>query len=185
MLTSRLARTKQQLSRNPGPTLAAILAAGALSLIAAGLTLTTLTGAALAQETAAAATGETLPQDLEPAAFELRENVREKLYFYQAFTRRDPFASILKGEFERENKLVNVYAADLVGILSGAVDTYGMVEDEEGIGHILSVGDPVQDGRVISIGEKSLVARITNYGQSSNVTLKLQEKQETDSKKSR
>jgi hypothetical protein len=129
---------------------------------------------ASAQTHAQAASTEADLSDLEPSAVEFREEIREKLYFYQAFTSRDPFKSLLEGEFEKKSDLVNVYAADLVGVMRGAVQEFAMVEDNDGMGFILKVGDPVQNGKVISITEKTLVARVTSYGQTSNVTLKLE-----------
>jgi hypothetical protein len=101
--------------------------------------------------------------------------LREKSYYYKAFNRRDPFQSLIVGEFEEtEFELVDIYSVRLVGILSGGMEKYAMLEDNNGFGYILKAGDPVRHGSVVSVGDLSLVARVTMYGQTSSVTLRLE-----------
>lgn len=103
--------------------------------------------------------------------------LREKNYYYQAFNRRDPFQSLIDGEFEEtELELVDIYAVKLVGVLSGGMDKYAMLEDKNGFGYIVKAGDPVRNGSIVSVGEQALVARLTMFGQTNSVTLRLEGK---------
>ena len=103
------------------------------------------------------------------------ENLRDKRYFYRAFNHRDPFQSLIVGEFEEsEFDLVDVYSVRLVGVLSGGMEKFAMLEDNNGFGYILKAGDLVRHGSVVSVGDRSLVARVTMYGQTSSVTLRLE-----------
>lgn len=103
--------------------------------------------------------------------------LRDKNYYYQAFNRRDPFQSLIDGEFEEtELQLVDIYAVKLVGVLSGGMDKYAMLEDKNGFGYIVKAGDPVRNGSIVSVGEQTLVARLTMFGQTNSVTLRLEGK---------
>ncbi len=104
--------------------------------------------------------------------------LREKDFYYQAFNQRDPFASLISGEFEETGELdiVDIYAVRLVGILSGGKDKFAMLEDNNGYAYIVRAGDPVRNGNVVSVTDRSLVARVTVFGQTSTVTLRLEEK---------
>ncbi|MCD6378871.1 hypothetical protein J7M07_00315 [bacterium] len=109
------------------------------------------------------------------AAKKDHSNLRTRHYYYQAFNRRDPFKSLMTGSFEEgQTDLVNIYKVHLVGILSGGIDKFAMLEDSNGIGHILKVGDPIRNGNIISVSERSLIARVTLYGQTSSITLNLE-----------
>src|SRR5678816_1945385 len=101
--------------------------------------------------------------------------LRENLYYYDAFNRRDPFRSMVDGAFNRSDKmdLVNLNAVQLVGIVRGEVDRFALLEDASGYSYILRVGDRVHNGTVVSIGEDELVARVTNFGQTTTVRLHL------------
>ena len=101
--------------------------------------------------------------------------LRENLYYYDAFNRRDPFRSLVDGAFNRSDKmdLVNLNAVQLVGIVRGEVDRFALLEDASGYSYILRVGDRVHNGTVVSIGEEELVARVTNFGQTTTVRLHL------------
>jgi Tfp pilus assembly protein PilP len=80
------------------------------------------------------------------------------------------------GKFEgtTSGDLVDVSSGRLVGVMWGPDDQFALVEDGNGFGYILRVGDPVQNGRVVSIRKNSLTAKITLYGITSSVTLKLE-----------
>lgn len=105
----------------------------------------------------------------------VRTNIRTKHYYYQAFNRRDPFQSLIAGKYEEaQTDLVDIYKVRLVGVLSGGMEKYAMLEDNNGIGHILKVGDPIRNGSIISVAKRSLVARVTLYGQTSSITLDLE-----------
>ena len=100
---------------------------------------------------------------------------REKHYYYRAFNRRDPFRSLVSGEFEEnEYDLVDIYSVKLVGILTGGMEKYAMLEDKNGYGYIIKSGDPIRHGSIVSIGEQTLVARLTMFGQTNSVTLRLE-----------
>jgi len=101
--------------------------------------------------------------------------LRENLYYYDAFNRRDPFRSLVDGAFNRNDKmdLINLSAVQLVGVVRGEVDRFALLEDANGYSYILRVGDRVHNGTVVSIGEDELVARVTNFGQTTTVRLHL------------
>jgi hypothetical protein len=101
--------------------------------------------------------------------------LRENLYYYDAFNRRDPFRSLVDGAFNRSDRmdLVNLNAVQLVGVVRGEVDRFALLEDASGYSYILRVGDRVHNGTVVSIGEDELVARVTNFGQTTTVRLHL------------
>jgi len=101
--------------------------------------------------------------------------LRENLYYYDAFNRRDPFRSLVDGAFNRSDKmdLVNLSAVQLVGVVRGEVDRFALLEDIGGYSYILRVGDRVHNGTVVSISEEEMVARVTNFGQTTTVRLHL------------
>lgn len=101
--------------------------------------------------------------------------IRANEYFYQSYGKGDPFATLVNGEFQQTGaaELVDVNSASLVGVMWGQDDRFALVEDGEGFGYILRVGDQVRNGRVVSIRKNSLTAQVTLYGITSNVVLKL------------
>lgn len=113
-----------------------------------------------------------------------KAKLRENSYYYSAFNRRDPFASLIVGEFVRNKKMqvVDLTSVELVGIIKGEMDRFALLEDDNGFSYILRVGDKVKHGRVVAIGDKSLVARVTNFGQTSKFTLHLTQREEGDRK---
>ena len=106
--------------------------------------------------------------------------LRENSYYYGAFNLRDPFRSLVSGMFVRNSKMetVDLASVELVGIVSGELDRFALLEDEKGFNYILRVGDRVRNGTVVSIGDKTIVARVTNFGQTSKFTLHLVQRQE-------
>jgi len=102
--------------------------------------------------------------------------LRDKRYYYKAFNRRDPFQSLIVGEFEEsEVELVDVYSVRLVGVLSGGMERYAMLEDNNGFGYIVKTGDPIRNGSIVSVGDRSLVARVSMFGQTTSVTLRMED----------
>jgi len=69
---------------------------------------------------------------------------------------------------------VDINSAQLVGVMWGQDDRFALVEDGEGFGYILRVGDRVRNGRVVSIRKSSLTARVSLYGITNKVVLKLE-----------
>ncbi len=101
--------------------------------------------------------------------------IRANEYFYQSYGKGDPFTVLVNGDFEQTGsaELVDANGARLVGVMWGQDDRFALVEDGEGFGYILRVGDQVRNGRVVSIRKSSLTAQVTLYGITSNVVLKL------------
>jgi len=108
--------------------------------------------------------------------------LRENSYYYGAFNRRDPFRSLVSGQFVRDDimETVDLTGVELVGIVKGDLDRFALLEDEKGFTYILRVGDRVRNGSVVAIGENSMTARITTFGQTSKFTLHLVERQKGD-----
>ena len=101
--------------------------------------------------------------------------IREKRYYYQAFNRRDPFQSLIVGEYEQSVfELVDINAVTLVGVLSGGMEKFAMLEDSNGFAYILKAGDPIRNGNIVSVGDRTLVARISMFGQTTSVTLNIE-----------
>ncbi len=132
--------------------------------------------AANAPTTAVAKPDSTAPAPATPTVTPSGKVVlRENLYYYDAFNRRDPFRSLIDGAFNQSDRMdtVNLSAVQLVGIVRGEVDRFALLEDASGYSYILRVGDRVRNGSVVSIGEDELVARVTNFGQTTTVRLRL------------
>ncbi len=102
--------------------------------------------------------------------------IRANEFFYQSYGKTDPFAVLVSGNFEKTTatELVDINTAHLVGVMWGQDDKFALVEDGEGFGYILRVGDRVRHGRVVSIRKNSLTARVTLYGITNKVVLKLE-----------
>jgi len=90
--------------------------------------------------------------------------IRANEFFYQSYGKTDPFAVLVAGDFEKTtaSELVDMNSAQLVGVMWGQDDKFALVEDGEGFGYILRVGDRVRHGRVVSIRKNSLTARVTD-----------------------
>ena len=102
--------------------------------------------------------------------------LRDRRYYYKAFNRRDPFQSLIVGEFEESKyELIDIYSVRLVGVLSGGMERFAMLEDGNGFGYIVRTGDLVRNGNVVSVGDRSLVARVTFFGQTTSVTLRMED----------
>jgi hypothetical protein len=101
--------------------------------------------------------------------------LRENSYYYSAFNKRDPFRSLIVGNFISDQKMdpVDLGRVELVGIVLGDLDRFALLEDNKGFSYILRVGDSIRNGSVVAIGDKSMVARVTNFGQTQKFTLHL------------
>jgi hypothetical protein len=100
--------------------------------------------------------------------------VREP-YLYTSLGRRDPFGSLLNGEFvgDGEPGLVDVGNLKLVGIAWDQADRFAMVEDPRGFGYALREGDPVRGGRVLRINRTGVTFLQTMGGESNTITIEL------------
>ncbi len=102
--------------------------------------------------------------------------LRANEFFYQSYGKDDPFRVLVDGEYKESvaSELVDMNSAHLVGVMWGQDDRFALVEDGEGFGYILRVGDRVRFGRVVSIRKNLLTARVTLYGITNKVVLKLE-----------
>jgi len=109
-------------------------------------------------------------EDPEPAP-----NLREKQFFYGSFGMRDPFRSLVGGDFEPEQQaLVDLHTVQLVGMLWADEAYIGIVQDAQGFGYALRSGDPVRNGVVVSVTRRELVGRLNVFGMVDRVNLRLQ-----------
>ncbi len=96
-------------------------------------------------------------------------------YQYNAIGRRDPFQSLLSGEFVG-NDVGGDAPPDpggmkIVGIVWGASDQFAMVEDVRGNSYVLRKGDKLQNGYVESLRRDAVVVTVTADGQSQQVVI--------------
>jgi hypothetical protein len=119
----------------------------------------------------------------DPASVSPSQEARQRInalraneFFYQSYGKEDPFRVLVDGNYQQSvaNELVDMNSAHLVGVMWGQDDRFALVEDGEGFGYILRVGDRVRSGRVVSIRKNSLTARVTLYGITNQVILKLE-----------
>ncbi len=103
--------------------------------------------------------------------------IRANEFFYRSHGKTDPFKALVSGDFEQASaaETVDLNSARLVGVMWGQDDRFALVENGDGFGYILRVGDRIQHGRVVSIRKDSLTARVTLYGITNRVVLKLEE----------
>jgi hypothetical protein len=96
-------------------------------------------------------------------------------YFYASLGRRDPFGSLLKGQFTKDGKadLPDVGNLRLVGVMWGEKDRYALCEDSRGNGYILREGDPVVGGTVGRITQESLTVVQNFFGEVQTITIHL------------
>jgi hypothetical protein len=100
---------------------------------------------------------------------------QRKPYHYASLGRRDPFASLVSGDFisDGEVGLVDIGSIRLVGIAWDEIDRFAMVEDARGFGHALREGDPIRGGKVLRIDRQSVTFVQTLGGDSNTVTIEL------------
>jgi hypothetical protein len=111
----------------------------------------------------------------EDAAAPLPATLRENSYFYGSFGTRDPFRSLLAGDFEpRLQELVDLHTVTLVGVVWEPDEIMAMVQDTQGFGYSLRPGDAVKNGVVTSITPDAVSARLNVFGQTTQLTLRLQ-----------
>lgn len=94
-------------------------------------------------------------------------------YFYSSFARRDPFASLVSGEFAATNEddLLDIGELTLVGVVWGRDDRFGVVQDSRKRVRVLRVGDRVVNGKVIQVTQSSLTVQHYFFGETANVTI--------------
>ena len=103
-------------------------------------------------------------------------------YQYNALGRRDPFQSLLSGEYVGSDMggdaPPDVGGLKVVGIVWGDADQFALVEDARGDSHILRRGDKVMNGFVEALKRDAMVVNLTVDGQSQSVTVPLTRKGE-------
>ena len=96
-------------------------------------------------------------------------------YQYNAIGRRDPFQSLLSGEFVGQDvggdAPPDPGGMKIVGIVWGASDQFAMVEDVRGNSYVLRKGDKLQNGYVESLRRDAVVVNVTADGQSQQVVI--------------
>jgi hypothetical protein len=100
-------------------------------------------------------------------------------FLYSSLDNRDPFMSLVSGEFHGEGNigLISVGDMELVGILWGNKERLAMVEDSRGRGYVLRVGDAVMDGVVRDITKDSIAIAQTFYGETQTVIIQMKRKE--------
>jgi Tfp pilus assembly protein PilP len=98
-------------------------------------------------------------------------------FYYSGLGKRDPFASMLAGDFEESGPdgLINIEQVKLVGVMWGDTDRFALVEDGEGYSYIIREGDRVRHGSIIRLEERRLVAQIHFFGMTRTVVLSLED----------
>lgn len=101
-------------------------------------------------------------------------------YQYNALGRRDPFQSLINGEFVGADvggdAPPDPGGIKVVGIVWGATDQFAMVEDVRGNSYVLRKGDKVQNGYVEALRREAVVVNVTADGQSQQVVIPLTRK---------
>lgn len=96
-------------------------------------------------------------------------------YQYNALGRRDPFTSLVGGEFVGVDvggdAPPDPGGIKIVGIVWGASDQFAMVEDVRGNSYVLRKGDKLQNGVVDALRRDALVVSVTADGQSQQVVI--------------
>ncbi|MFN8587982.1 MAG: hypothetical protein U0704_09290 [Candidatus Eisenbacteria bacterium] len=128
-----------------------------------------------------AVTQDPVAQPVEPAHME-----DHLTYQYNALGRRDPFQSLVDGEFVGSDvggdAPVDVGGIKVVGIVWGATDQFALAEDVRGNSFVLRKGDKVQNGYVEALRRDAVVVNLTAEGQSQSVTIPLVRKGDSNAR---
>lgn len=107
-------------------------------------------------------------------------------YQYNALGRRDPFQSLINGEFVGADvggdAPPDPGGIKVVGIVWGATDQFAMVEDVRGNSYVLRKGDKVQNGYVEALRREAVVVNVTADGQSQQVVIPLTRKGDSNAR---
>jgi hypothetical protein len=98
-------------------------------------------------------------------------------YQYNALGRRDPFQSLVEGDFVGADvggdAPPDPGGIRVVGIVWGSTDQFALVEDVRGNSFVLRKGDKVQNGYVEGLKRDALIVTITSEGQTQSVAIPL------------
>lgn len=99
-------------------------------------------------------------------------------YQYNALGRRDPFQSLMEGEYvgAEDQAPPDLGGLKLVGVVWGSSDQFAMVEDVKGGSYVLRRGDRVMNGFVEGLKRDAIIVNITVDGQSQSVTIPITRK---------
>lgn len=107
-------------------------------------------------------------------------------YQYNALGRRDPFQSLVEGEFVGADvggdAPPDVGGIKVVGIVWGATDQFALVEDVRGNSFVLRKGDKVQNGYVEGLKRDGVIVNLTAEGQSQSVVIPLVRKGDSNAR---
>lgn len=121
------------------------------------------------------------PSEVAPPAAPAEDLMyRRDRYDYLSGSLRDPFASLVEGNFvsDSQDRLPDIGSLSLLGVIWGDRDKFALCEDSKGNSFVLRVGDPVVNGEVAGITRESLTIRQHFFGSSTTVTLKLKPRED-------
>jgi hypothetical protein len=118
-----------------------------------------------------------VPQNGVPAGSSQAHLDDHVTYQYNALGRRDPFQSLVDGQFVGADvggdAPPDPGGIKVVGIVWGANDQFALVEDVRGNSFVLRKGDKVQNGVVEGLKRDGVIVNITADGQSQSVVIPL------------
>lgn len=128
-----------------------------------------------------AVTQDPVSQPAEPAHME-----DHLTYQYNALGRRDPFQSLVDGEFVGSDvggdAPLDVGGIKVVGVVWGATDQFALAEDVRGNSFVLRKGDKVQNGYVEALRRDAVVVNLTAEGQTQSVVIPLVRKGDSNAR---
>lgn len=104
---------------------------------------------------------------------------KRKVVAYSSEGQRDPFTPVgekINAEFGKAPQPA-YETLKLVGILKDVSGNMALMEDGEGYGYIMRVGDKVKNGEVIYVGDDKVLFQIAEYGWSKTVAVELYRKE--------
>ncbi|MDO9575495.1 MAG: AMIN domain-containing protein [bacterium] len=97
--------------------------------------------------------------------------VEEKATFsYSAGGKRDPFKPLI-GWAPKEDTLLDVRDARVVGIIWSPEEKYALIQAADGKIYTVEEGDRVKDGKVSTIGKREIVFTLWELGRTKRLTL--------------
>ena len=109
---------------------------------------------------------------------------QRRVLTYERDGRRDPFVPLTQRiSFEfGEAPVPNVENLQLVGVLEDDSGIRALLEDDQGYGYIMMVGDKVKNGQVVLVAKDKIIFQIEEYGWMRTVTLELSTEKEVREK---
>jgi len=105
------------------------------------------------------------------------EKLEEKATFsYSAEGKRDPFKPLI-GWAPKEDTLLDVRDARVVGIIWSPEEKYALIQAADGKIHTVEEGDRVKDGKVSTIGKREVIFTLWELGRTKRLTLGIKEKE--------